>query len=136
MYQLKKGGIINKNIATYNITFNANAQEGSQSYIQLGDISREVAREVDWIQTKDWDYWKSPVNISYFRTSPAKGNKMYPFTEFLANAIFDPQVDYMYVNQIEFDQFIQPILTTVYGTNLTCTENNCYFSSTCDKVYR
>lgn len=59
---------------------------------------------------------------------------MYPFTEFLANAIFDPQVDYMYVNQIEFDQFIQPILTTVYGKDLTCTENNCYFNSSCNSV--
>jgi len=33
LYQLKNGGEISKNIATYNITFNANAQAGSQSYV-------------------------------------------------------------------------------------------------------
>lgn len=74
--------MVTKNIATYNITFNANAVAGSDSYVQLGDISRELMQNVDWIVTEDWDYWKSPVNISYFRTSRAKGNKMYPFTEF------------------------------------------------------
>jgi len=136
LYQLKKNSQITKNIATYNITFNANAPEGSQSYVQLGDISRELAHGVDWITTNGWNYWKSPVTISYFRTSPDKGNKMYPFTEFQANAIFDPSVDYMYVNQIEFDQFMQPILSTVYGDALTCNENNCYFQSSCDKVVR
>jgi len=66
---LKKNNQIAKNIATYNITFNANAQEGSQSYVQLGDISRELASGVDWITTNGWNYWKSPVTISYFRTS-------------------------------------------------------------------
>lgn len=81
-YQLTKGGVIKKNIVSYNITFNANAQEGSQSYVQLGDISMELQHNIDWIVTKDWDYWKSPVGVSYFRTSPEKGNKMYPFTEF------------------------------------------------------
>jgi len=33
MYQLKQAGAIKHNIATYNITFNANAGQGSQSYV-------------------------------------------------------------------------------------------------------
>jgi hypothetical protein len=97
----------------------------------------ELENNVDWIVTQDWDYWKSPVNISYFRTSPKKGNKMYPFTEFQAAAIFDPSVDYMYVNQIEFDQFMQPILMAVYGEHgLNCTENFCYFAQSCANAPR
>jgi len=51
----------------------------------------------------DWDYWKSPVSLSYIKTKDAK---MYPFVEFNTTAIFDPAVDYMYVNQLEFDMFI------------------------------
>lgn len=95
MYQLKASGAIKHNIVTYNITFNANAKAGSQSYVQLGDVSRHVTSNLMWLQTTGWDYFKSPVSLSYFM---ADGNLMYPFVEFNTTAIFDPQVDYMYVN--------------------------------------
>ena len=76
----------------------------------------------------DWDYWKSPVSLSYIKTKDAK---MYPFVEFNTTAIFDPAVDYMYVNQLEFDMFIQPIFKEIYGDSINCTENYCFFNMSC-----
>jgi len=87
-----------------------------------------------WLQTTGWDYFKSPVSLSYFL---ANGNLMYPFVEFNTTAIFDPQVDYMYVNQLEFDMFMAPILHKIYNdTSFNCTDNECHWNTTCDKVHR
>lgn len=43
MNKLKTGGEITKNIVTYNITFfGENDQIGTDSYVQLGDLSKYV----------------------------------------------------------------------------------------------
>ena len=130
MYQLHQEGRISKNIATYNITFNPNATTGSDSYVQLGDISQYVKEKLTWMPAMDWDYFKSPVSHSYIM---ANGDKLFPFVQYNASAIFDPEVDYMYVNLFEFDYFIQPVLQQIYG-NINCTENYCYFNFGCDMV--
>lgn len=56
-----------------------------------------------WLQTTGWDYWKSPVSLSYFMTT---SGKMFPFAEFNTSAIFDPEVDYMYINSLEYEMFV------------------------------
>lgn len=40
----------------------------------------------------------------------------------------------MYINQLEFDSFVQPPLKAMYGSALNCTTNECHFDTTCDKV--
>lgn len=42
----------------------------------------------------------------------------------------------MYVNELEFDNFIAPVLSNIYGPAINCTLNDCHFHTTCDKVKR
>ena len=58
----------------------------------------------------------------------------YEFKEFNTVALFDPQVDYMYVNQIEFDSLMQPTLKKIYGDALNCNANDCHFKTVCSNV--
>lgn len=57
--------------------------------------------------------------------------KIYPFIEFNTSATFDPEVDYMYVNQLEFTTFITPIFKEIYGTDnktgIYCNQEECHF---------
>lgn len=49
-------GVINKNIVSYNITFDPfGSCDGS--YVQLGDISKEVQKDITWIKTPGWENW-------------------------------------------------------------------------------
>lgn len=51
-------------------------------------------------------------------------------------AIFDPSLDYLHMNELEFEYFTKT-LKGIYGTNITCTENFCYFNVTdCADVYK
>ena len=132
MYRWKLAQYITKNIATYNITFNpTNKKEGSESYVQLGDINQVITRDLTWVKSSDWDYFRSPVTNSFFKTDVGK---VYPFVEFETFATFDPEVDYMYVNQLEFTSFMVPVLKEVYGSDLICTDNECHLNKTCDAV--
>jgi hypothetical protein len=62
--------------------------------------------------------------------------------EFEATAIFDPAVDYLYVSQIEFDEFFVGALQAIYNGGgiqdefLVCTDEKCFFNITCDAVVR
>jgi len=56
MYELVDDEKVNKNIVTYNITFNSKGNcDGS--YIQLGDISRRIQEKVTWLQSPGWEDW-------------------------------------------------------------------------------
>jgi len=59
-----------------------------------------VTKDIIWLKSWDWEYYKSPVSMSYISAKPhyATPDKMYAFAEFNTSAIFDPEVDYMYIN--------------------------------------
>jgi hypothetical protein len=63
------------------------------------------------------------------------GTNTYPFLEFEANAIFDPHVDHLYVNELEFD-LIKGSLKLMLGEELVCTNAECYFNKRCNEVRR
>jgi len=48
--------------------------------------------------------------------------------------IFDPSVDYLHVNSIHFEMEFKKAITGIYGDSITCTENSCFFESSCDQV--
>ena len=129
-YELKRHELISKTIVTYNITFNPNAVLGSQSYIQIGDLSDQVTRDLTWVTTAGWDYFKSPVSLTFLKTS---AGKILPFAEFNTTAIFDTEADYMYINQLEYDEMLQPLLKSLYN-DIECNENECHFNKACDAV--
>jgi len=99
------------------------------SYVQLGPVSHEVWQKATYIKTNDFETWSAPVSMSYFK----RGKEIFSFLEFKAYGIFDPQVDYLYVNVMEF-KFIKENLITIYGSDLVCTEAECYFNKGCHEV--
>lgn len=96
----------------------------------MGPVCDDVKKNARWIPTASFDAWSADVSLSLFRLN----KKMYPFVEFKARAIFDPQVDYLYVGQEEFTKWIVPVLNTMYGDDIGCTKTECYFVRSCDKV--
>ena len=91
-----------------------------------------VRGNTSWITTSTWETWGVPVGNSFFRL----GESPHPFLEFQATAIFDPQVDHMYVNALEFGNLIAPVIKTMYNDEITCTDNDCYFEKNCFDVVR
>lgn len=61
--------------------------------------------------------------------------KLHPFEEFKALAIFDPQVDHMYVNGLQFSNCIVPVLNTMFGDDIECTSSGCYFKQACSSIW-
>jgi len=87
VWQLRDASKINKSIVSYNITFNPDPKEDIEdSYIQIGDVSRDVLGNTSWILTNGWNSWSAPVSLSFFK----QADKLYPFLEYNATAIFDP----------------------------------------------
>jgi hypothetical protein len=40
----------------------------------------------------------------------------------------------MYVGRIEFDKLMAPVLRTMYGPELSCSDTECWFTETCKVV--
>ena len=85
-----------------------------------------------WLDTHNWKTWGSDVSMSYFKMN----GETYPFLEYQALAVFDPQVDYLYVNALEFGNLIIPALKAMYGDDIGCTKTECYFVRTCNEAKR
>jgi hypothetical protein len=60
--------------------------------------------------------------------------KNHPFLEFEARAIFDPQVDFLYVNELEFTNLMRPVIKQIYSDDINCSDTDCFFSNPCPKV--
>jgi hypothetical protein len=61
---------------------------------------------------------------------------LYPFDTFKTQALFDPQVDYIYINKLTFDNFLQPVLKTIYMDDIVCSDTECHFETSCDRVQK
>ena len=70
-----------------------------------------MRKNTTFLTSKDHDRFSNKVQISQFR----KDGEIIPFLESdTTSAIFDPQVDYLYVSQLEFTEMIVPKLKKIY----------------------
>jgi len=130
---MKEEHSISSAYISYNITFKAiEGQSIEDSYVQIGPVSQMVRGNTSWLDTSSFNAWNVPVSNSFFQL----GESIHPFLEFNAKAIFDPQVDHMYVNGMEFENLIAPVIRTMYGDDITCTANDCYFMKPCETVIK
>lgn len=78
---------------------------------------------IDFFPTKDKNTWGLDLPFSYIRN----GKDLWPVSPEGAQGVFDPQVDYMYMSSKEFDKILAPVLRTIYGSELKCSETECWF---------
>ena len=120
-------------IVTYNITFKGehnHHRDKDLSYVQLGLINKALEPNISYIPANDTNkYWTNTV-FAYI----AAAGEVHPVADFEGTkAIFDPSVDYMYVNELYFGYFSDQ-LKEIYK-NITCNQYQCYFNVTdCDEV--
>ena len=87
--------------------------------------------KLHWITKHDKkEQWSLPANNPFLKFE----GEMYPFNTYKTQAIFDPQVDYMYINKLTFDHSLVPLLQSAYVDDIDCSETECHFDKPCDAV--
>ena len=89
------------------------------SYIQIGPVSEYVLLNSTMMPTSNWQSWSVPVSDSFFTYD---NNYKFKFQELEARALFDPYVDYLYVNGLEFTNIITHSLKAMYEDKIACTD--------------
>ena len=147
---------VDSNIVTYNIVMDRVDEENKdgekrwagQSFIYLGQISDEVRQNTTFVNATSlnlgqfWSAAVSDVFIDYGKTILSdKGTyeqeNHVPVPEIETQALFDPQLDYLYVTKDEFLNKIKPVIKQVYP-EINCKDdtNTCFWSSPCRMVKR
>ena len=84
---------------------------------------------------ESFDHYGLAVTNVLFWKGGTEAPALFPVPENLnAKAIFDPNVDYMYVNEIEFKNWIAPVLRVNIGKDLDCNTKKCWYNSKCAAV--
>lgn len=73
------------------------------SYIYLGRISEAVKDNTTYINAATLDSWAAELTDSFFSWGEGQEER---FAEFRTKALFEPQVDYLYVKSAEFVKHI------------------------------
>ena len=116
--KLRQAAQINQDIVSYNIKWNNNID----SYIQIGAVSKYITDRTRYISAESFEHFGLTITAPGLWFSPTNNEEQIPFPlEPKATlAIFDPQVDYMYVNGLDFKNWISPALHIYLQNEIEC----------------
>ena len=78
---------------------------------------------MDWFDSASKERFHLDVSFTHFQ----HGKEIKPFSESATTAVFDPQVDFMYVGENEFKTYVKTVLEFIYKEKIKCSDNECWF---------
>lgn len=101
-------------------------------------MSKIIKEKTRYQRAESFDHFGLAVTQVQFWKGGSEFEAKYPIPENVnAKGIFDPSVDYMYVNELEFKNWIAPILTiNLLATGIDCENTkgdmkSCFWRKPC-----